>query len=54
MWRAGGRIIIHSEPWVVEGRGAYAQVETFGQGQAIPLVLDGREVAQITWEELLR
>jgi Uma2 family endonuclease len=51
---AGRRILVHTEPRVVEGRGEYARVETYRPGQALPLVLDGREVARIPFDELLR
>jgi Uma2 family endonuclease len=50
----GRRILAHSEPRVVEGHGIYGRVEPFGPGQALPLVLDGREVARIPFDELLR
>ncbi len=50
----GRRIVVHTEPRVVEGRGVYERVETFGPGQSLPLVLDGREVARIPFDELLR
>lgn len=50
----GGRILVHHEPRVVEGRGEYARMEIYRPGQAIPLVLGGQEVAQIPFEEILR
>jgi Uma2 family endonuclease len=50
----GRRILVHTEPRVVTGRGEYARVETYRQGQSLPLVLDGREVAVIPFDELLR
>lgn len=50
----GRRILVHSEPRVVDGRGVYAQVETYGPGQSLPLVLDGQEVARIPFDELIR
>jgi Uma2 family endonuclease len=50
----GRRILVHTEPRVVEGRGEYVRVETFGPGQTLPLVLDGREVARVPFDELLR
>jgi Uma2 family endonuclease len=50
----GRRILAHTEPRVVEGRGEYARVETYRPGQALPLVLDGEEVARIPFDELLR
>jgi Uma2 family endonuclease len=50
----GLRILVHSEPRVVEGRGEYARVETYRAGQSVPLVLDGQEVARIPFDELLR
>jgi Uma2 family endonuclease len=50
----GRRILAHAEPRVVDGRGEYARVETHRPGQAVPLVLDGREVARVPIDELLR
>lgn len=50
----GRRILIHTEPRVVDGKGEYARVETFRPGQSLPLVLDGQEVALIPFDELLR
>jgi Uma2 family endonuclease len=50
----GRRILVHTEPRGVDGRGEYAQVETFRPGQSLPLVLDGQEVARIPFDELLR
>ena len=50
----GRRILVHAEPRVVEGRGEYARVETYSPGQSLPLVLDGREVARIPFDDLLR
>ncbi len=50
----GRRILVHTEPRIVEGRGEYARVETYRPGQLLPLVLDGREVARIPFDELLR
>ena len=50
----GRRILVHSDPRVVEGRGEYARVETYRPGQSLPLVLDGREVARIPCDEWLR
>ena len=51
---AGRRILVHSEPRVVEGRGEYAKVETYRPGQTVPLVLEGQEVARVPFEDLLR
>ena len=51
---AGRRILVHAEPRVVDGRGEYARVETYRPGQSLPLVLDGREVARISFDEILR
>jgi Uma2 family endonuclease len=48
------RILVHTEPRVVDGRGEYARVETYRPGQSLPLVLDGQEVARIPFDELLR
>jgi Uma2 family endonuclease len=50
----GRRILVHTEPRVVDGKGEYARVETFRPGQSLPLVLDGREFARIPFDELLR
>ena len=50
----GRRILVHSEPRVVEGRGEYARVETYRAGQSLPLVLDGQEVGRNSFDELLR
>jgi Uma2 family endonuclease len=50
----GGRILIHTEPRVVDGHGEYARVETYRPGQSLPLMLDGQEVARIPFDELLR
>ncbi len=50
----GRRIVIHTEPRVVDGRGEYARVETYRPGQSLPLVLDGQEVARIPFDELIR
>ncbi len=49
----GRRILVHAEPRVVAGRGAYARLETYGPGQTVPVVLDGQEVARIPYEDLL-
>jgi Uma2 family endonuclease len=50
----GRRVLVHTEPRVVDGRGEYARTETYRPGQALPLVLDGQEVARIPFDELLR
>lgn len=50
----GRRILVHTEPRVIDGRGEYARVETYRPGQSLPLVLDGHEVARIPFDELLR
>jgi Uma2 family endonuclease len=50
----GRRILVHTEPCVVDGRGEYARVEIYRTGQSLPLVLDGQEVARIPFDELLR
>lgn len=50
----GRRILVHTQPRVVEGRGTYALVEIYQAGQSVPLVLDGQEVARIPFDELLR
>ena len=50
----GRRILVHTEPRVVDGRGEYARVETYRPGQSLPLVLDGQETDRIPFDELLR
>ncbi len=50
----GRRILVYTEPRVVDGKGEYARVETYRPGQSLPLVLDGQEVALIPFDELLR
>jgi Uma2 family endonuclease len=50
----GRRILVHTEPRVVDGQGEYARVETYRPGQSLHLVLDGQEVALIPFDELLR
>ena len=50
----GRRILVHTEPRVVEGRGEYARVEIYRPGQSLPMVLDGQEIARIPFDELLR
>ncbi len=50
----GRRILVHTEPRVVDGRGEYALVEIYRPGQSLPLVLDGQQVALIPFDELLR
>ncbi|CAN5840298.1 hypothetical protein BH23PLA1_BH23PLA1_20350 [soil metagenome] len=50
----GRRIVAHTEPRLVEDRGVYARVETYGPGQSLPLMLDGLEVARIPFDEILR
>ncbi len=50
----GRRILVHSEPRVIEGRGEYARVKTYRSGETLPLELDGQEVARIPFDELLR
>ncbi|MFO0950690.1 MAG: Uma2 family endonuclease [Isosphaeraceae bacterium] len=51
---SGRRVLVHTEPRVVAGKGEYARVETYLPGQTLPLVLDGQEVARIPFDELLR
>jgi Uma2 family endonuclease len=50
----GRRILVHTEPQVVDGKGEYARVATYRPGQSLPLALDGQEVALIPFDELLR
>ncbi len=50
----GRRILIHTEPRVVDGRGEYARLETYRPGQSLPLVLDGHEAARIAFDDLIR
>ncbi len=49
----GRRILAHRLPRVEGGRGLYDSVEPYAPGQAVPLALDGREIAAIPVEELL-
>lgn len=49
----GRRLLAHTEPRVVEGRGEYARVATVVAGGSLPLVLDGQEVARFAYEELM-
>ncbi len=49
----GRRIVEHREPRGVEEGGGYAIVESHGPDGAIPLVIDGREIARIPVRELL-
>lgn len=50
----GKRILAHSDPRVVDDRGAYVRVETYLPGQELPLVLDGLEIARVPFDDLLR
>lgn len=50
----GRRILVHTDPRVVDGRGEYARVETYRPGQSLPLVLDGQEAALVPFDDLLR
>jgi Uma2 family endonuclease len=50
----GHRILVHSEPRMVDGEGEYARVETYRPGQSLPLTLDGVAVARIPFDEMLR
>jgi Uma2 family endonuclease len=50
----GRRILVHSEPRVVDGVGTYERVDIYRSGQEIPLVLDGHEVARIPFDEVIR
>lgn len=50
----GRRVLAHTDPRVVDGKGEYAHVETYRSGQDIPLVLDGTEAARVPFDELLR
>lgn len=49
----GGRILSHTGPRFVDGRGEYGQVVTVKAGETLPLVLDGQEVARFPYEELM-
>jgi len=49
----GRRIIAHSRPRVSKGRGAYDLTQIVQAGDVLPLVLDGVEVVQFTYEELM-
>ncbi|WP_165232589.1 Uma2 family endonuclease [Aquisphaera insulae] len=48
------RLLVHTEPRIIEGRGTYSRVETIRGGESAPLVLDGQEVARIPFDEILR
>lgn len=50
----GRRILVHTEPRVVEGRGEYARVEIYRASESLPLTLDGQEAARVPFDELLR
>lgn len=50
----GRRVLAHAMPRVVNGRGEYARVDFVVPGTSLPLVLDGREVAAIPYEEVMR
>lgn len=50
----GRRVLVHTEPRTVEGRGEYTRIETYRAGEELPLVLDGREVARVPFNDLLR
>jgi Uma2 family endonuclease len=48
------RVEVYSDPQIAgEGAARYAKAETFGLGQDVPLVLDGREVARVPANDLL-
>ncbi len=50
----GRRVLVHAEPRVTNGLGEYARVDFFVPGSNIPFVLDGREIAMIPYEEVMR
>ena len=50
----GRRILVYSEPRIVEGRGEYARLETHRTGESLPLMLDGKEAARVPFDEILR
>lgn len=49
----GRRILAHSQPRVIDGRGEYESVVIVEPGGSLPLVLDGQEAARFTYEELM-
>lgn len=49
----GRRLLSHTGPRVVEGRGSYEKVEIVVPGGTLALVLDGQEVARFAYEELM-
>lgn len=51
---AGMRILVFSEPRVVDGRGEYARSETYRSGQLIPLFLAGKKTSGIAFDDILR
>ncbi|MFO0953534.1 MAG: Uma2 family endonuclease [Isosphaeraceae bacterium] len=51
---AGRRILAHTAPRTVEGKGEYARVETYRPGESVPLVLGGQEAALVPVDELVR
>lgn len=49
----GQRLLVHTGPRVIEGRGEYEHVQTIRAGESFPLILDGREVARFAYEDLM-
>jgi hypothetical protein len=51
---AGKRILVHSEPVVIENQAQYAKVEIIGPGGNVPIVLDGIKVAEILFDSIMK
>lgn len=49
----GRRIVVHTRPRIVDGRGGYEQVEIIEPGGSVALVLDDQEVARFAYEDLM-
>jgi Uma2 family endonuclease len=49
----GRRVVVHTDPRVVDGRSDYAQTTVHTAGAPIPLVLDGQQVGAIPFDEIL-
>jgi len=47
------QVEVYSQPFEVAGKPDYGTVKVFASGQAVPLVLDGREIAQLPVVQLL-
>ena len=47
------RILAHTRPRVVDGKGTYEQVEEVGPGGTLPLWIDGREIVRFAYEDMM-